>query len=541
MTLETTRPASDSGYDVAILGAGIAGGMLGAVLARNGLRVLLLDAGMHPRFAVGESTIPYTSTMSEIIAERYQVPEIAALSNFEAMRSRVSPMSGQKRNFGFVYHEEGKPHNPDQINQEVIPGNVEMHLYRPDVDAYIYYVAVRYGADGRMATRITDIEINPASGVTLLADSGEQFEAKYLVDGSGFRSPVAQKLGLRDEPTRARHHCRSLFTHMVGVTPFDDAKAAQKHTQPVPWHQGTLHHAFKGGWLWVIPFDNHDAALSPLCSVGLSVDERMFPTPDGTPQQEFDDFLRRFPEIAEQFRDARTVRPWARTERLQYSASKTVGDRYCLTAHAAGFIDALYSRGLTNTVAVINALSHRLIEAARTDDWSTERFEYVDRLQQGLFDVHDDLVYSSYVGFGHYDLWNAVIRVWKATSFMTWVPTQKALSDFRRDGDAAAFDALEGGPTPGIPGPAGEDVAALLEFTRTTCQAVESGELPAAEAAENMWERLRASDFLPEPLGLAIPDNKTPENTPELKKRVIAWGQQQAPERIRPIFDGDVF
>ena len=286
--MSTSSKAPDGRYDVAILGAGIAGGILGAVLARNGLRVLLLDAGMHPRFAVGESTIPHTSTMSEIIAERYQVPEIAALSNFEAMRSRVSPMSGQKRNFGFVYHEEGKPQNPDQINQEVIPGNVEMHLYRQDVDAYFYYVAVRYGAEGRMATRISDIEIDPASGVTLLADSGERFEAKFLVDGSGFRSPVAQKLGLRDEPTRARHHCRSLFTHMVGVTPFDDATAAQKHTQSVPWHQGTLHHVFKGGWLWVIPFDNHDTALNPLCSVGLSVDERMFPTPDGTPQQEFD-------------------------------------------------------------------------------------------------------------------------------------------------------------------------------------------------------------------------------------------------------------
>lgn len=541
MTLETTSPESDGMYDVAILGAGIAGGILGAVLARNGLRVLLLDAGMHPRFAVGESTIPYTSTMSQIIAERYQVPEIGALASFDTMRRQVSPMSGMKRNFGFVYHEEGKPQNPNQINQEVIPGNVEMHLFRQDVDAYFYYLAVQYGADGRLATRITDIEIDPTSGVTLLSDGGERFDAKYLVDGSGFRSPVAQKLNLRDEPTRARHHCRSLFTHMIGVTPFDEAEAAQKHTQSVPWHQGTLHHVFKGGWLWVIPFDNYDSALSPLCSVGLSVDERIFPVPDCTPQQEFDDFLRRFPEIAEQFRGARTVRPWVRTGRLQYSASKTVGDRYCLTAHAAGFIDALYSRGLTNTVAVVNALAHRLIKAARTEDWSTERFEYIDRLQQGLFEVHDDLVYSSYVGFGHYDLWNAVIRVWKAASFMTWIPAQKALSDFHRDRDETAFDALEAGPIPGVPGPAGKDVAALLEFTRKISQSVEAGDLSAAQGAADLWARLREADFLPEPLDLANPDNRTPENTPELKKRVIVWGRQQAPEHIRPIFDGDVF
>ena len=49
----------DEQYDVAILGAGMAGGVLGTVLARNGVRVLLLDAATHPRFAVGESTIPY--------------------------------------------------------------------------------------------------------------------------------------------------------------------------------------------------------------------------------------------------------------------------------------------------------------------------------------------------------------------------------------------------------------------------------------------------------------------------------------------------
>jgi tetracycline 7-halogenase / FADH2 O2-dependent halogenase len=111
MTVETTHATQSDMYDVAILGAGMAGGILGAVLARNGLRVLLIDAGVHPRFAVGESTIPYTSTMSKIIAERYQVPEVEALASFGAMR-RVSPMCGQKRNFGFVYHEEGRPQDP---------------------------------------------------------------------------------------------------------------------------------------------------------------------------------------------------------------------------------------------------------------------------------------------------------------------------------------------------------------------------------------------------------------------------------------------
>ena len=45
-------------FDVAILGTGIGGTSLGAILAKNGLRVLLLEQTVHPRFAIGESTVP---------------------------------------------------------------------------------------------------------------------------------------------------------------------------------------------------------------------------------------------------------------------------------------------------------------------------------------------------------------------------------------------------------------------------------------------------------------------------------------------------
>ena len=42
-------------YDVAILGAGFEGSMLGTILACNGAKVVIIDAGTHPRFALGES------------------------------------------------------------------------------------------------------------------------------------------------------------------------------------------------------------------------------------------------------------------------------------------------------------------------------------------------------------------------------------------------------------------------------------------------------------------------------------------------------
>jgi FADH2 O2-dependent halogenase len=525
-------------YDVAILGSGMAGGMLGAVLARNGVKVLLIDAEVHPRFAVGESTIPYTSALSKIIAERYQVPEIESLSGHEGIVTRVSPMCGLKQNFGFVYHREGRAQEPLEINQMVIPAwqRTESHLFRQDIDAYLFHTAVGYGADQRSRLRIADVEIESDVGVLMRSEHGEEIRARYLVDGSGHRSPLATKFGLRDDPPRARSHSRSLFTHMVGVTPFDDAEAAREHKHRSPWHQGTLHHVFDGGWLWVIPFDNHERSLNPLCSVGLTLDERAFPKPDLSSQEEFDGFLARFPQIAEQFRAARAVRPWISTGRLQYSACNTVGDRYCLTSHAAGFIDALYSRGLTNTLEVVNALAWRLIQASRDGDWSTARFAYIDELQQGLYDVHDDVVYSSFVGFRHYDLWNAVLRVWESTTVLPTVTLERAYADFLESRDDEVFRALERRQTPGLPDPAGADISALLTFTRETCQRVEAGDLAPAAAADVVFDAIEKSSCLPEPFHRWERDYTCFEATQELVAAAREWGRAGAPEHIARLF-----
>ncbi|MET9220958.1 tryptophan 7-halogenase [Streptomyces sp. NPDC003300] len=541
MNTTAQQAQSNEKFDVAILGAGMAGGLLGSVLARNGVKVLLIDAGVHPRFAVGESTIPYTSSMTRIIAERYQVPEIEPLASFKGIQEKIAPSCGRKQNFGFVYHVEGQPQDPEQINQLVVPEwqRTETHLFRQDVDAYLFNLAVTYGAVPKVATKIADIEVFPEHGVLLRSDKGEEFHASYLIDGSGFRSPVAEKFGLRETPTRARAHSRSLFTHMVGVTPFDDAKAARSHKQPSPWHNGTLHHVFDGGWLWVIPFDNHDGALNPLCSVGLQLDERKFPAEPGvSAQEQFDQFLERYPEIAEQFTDATAVRPWVATGRLQYSATQTVGERYCLTAHAAGFIDALYSRGLTNTLEVVNALAWRLIEASKDGDWSVERFAYVDSLQQGLFDIHDDLVYCSFVGFRDYDLWNAVIRVWESTSILPTVTIDRAYRTFMADPerDEQVFRDLEKRDVPGLPAPVGQDISELLGFTRSICQQVEAGTLEAKAGAAQLFERLRTSEFLPAPFELGSPDNRCFEATPAVIQSAVEWAGTDAPAHIAQLF-----
>lgn len=531
----SARPRSNE-FDVAILGSGMAGGLLGAVLARNGVRVLLLDAGTHPRFAVGESTIPYTSGMTRLLADRYQVPELMPLSSFKGIQKHVTRSCGQKQNFGFVYHREGEAQNPQEINQLVVPSAIrtETHLFRQDIDAYLFNVAVKYGAHARLATRISDVDIDPSTGAVLRADSGEEFRAKYVVDGSGFRSPLAERFGLRETPTRAKTHTRAMFTHMIGVKRFDDAPAARNHDKPNPWHNGTLHHVFDGGWLWVIPFDNHENALNPLCSVGLTLDPRKHPKGELSAEQEFDDFLKRFPEIAWQFEGAKAVRPWVSTGRLQYSANQVVGERYCLTSHAAGFIDALYSRGLTNTLEVVNALGWRLIAASRDGDWSQERFGYVDSLQQGLFDFHDDIVYSSFVGFRNYELWNAVNRTWMLGTMLGNVMLEDAYYRFTKTGRDDVFLELEQSKYPGSPLPVSAGFNDMGRLVREQCQLVEDGKTEATAAAHRILEHIRNADFIAPSFRLGERDTRCFNMSPGKMARNAIWCRREAPPEIGP-------
>lgn len=86
----TGEPQQD--FDVIILGAGSAGTVLGAILARHDVRVLLIDAAVHPKFAVGESTTLYTLKGYRQLAERYGIPELEYLTSYEgAWRTSARP------------------------------------------------------------------------------------------------------------------------------------------------------------------------------------------------------------------------------------------------------------------------------------------------------------------------------------------------------------------------------------------------------------------------------------------------------------------
>ena len=89
----TVAPVSTIDADVAVVGSGFAGSLVALALRQRGRRVVLVERGRHPRFAIGESSTPLANLLLEEFADRYDLPRIRAFSKWGTWQ-RTHPTSG---------------------------------------------------------------------------------------------------------------------------------------------------------------------------------------------------------------------------------------------------------------------------------------------------------------------------------------------------------------------------------------------------------------------------------------------------------------
>jgi FADH2 O2-dependent halogenase len=524
-------------YDVAVLGAGIGGGLLGAILARHGKKVAIIDKVPHPRFAVGESTIPYTTQALAVLSELFDVPELFP----RAIRKAIGNTSGVKRHFGYVYHRPGEVARADEVSM-VWLGEPEFHFFRQDVDAHLFHVAVRYGAEPIIGAGVRAVHTD-ADGAVVQLDDGREIKAAFVVDGTGHNSVIAREHKLRMEDPKLRTHTRTLFTHMIGVKPFDDVLPQREHGMPGPLHQGTLHHVFDGGWFWVIPFDNHDDSSNPLVSVGLQIDCRRWPfRPDVSPEQEFREFAAMFPSVEKHFEGAKAVRPWVSTPRLQFGSHRATGQRWALLPHAYGFIDPLYSRGMAFTMDGVKALAVALLDAG--DDLGNADLSTLDADYRRMLDAHDDLVFGSLVSWKDMELWKTWWYVWVLSAVTEFFP-MLARHQWHSAGDASLMRSVDHYPAARVPG-----YDDYMKRAVAIMEQVDQGALAPRAANEALLALTRAQPFHYEPVMAHLLKTRasTPPswvwNAPSLVQ-FARWVATEAPRDVRdlvmPFVKGRVF
>lgn len=518
-------------YDVAILGSHLASNLLGAILARHGLRVLLVDAECDAAQAAGETTVPYTAEVFFTLARRFDVPEIAAFGLTRDLPDEVRRTSGVKRSLGFLYHVAGLAQDPRHAVQFNVPGeHSEWHPYRPHVDRYAHRVAQRYGARAiRYRPKLVDVVRAPDEVRVVTADH-QTFRARCVVDAVGVDSPLLCQLGGADPVARLRTRSRVLWTHLSGVRPFEDCVDQESYSRATPWSSGTISHVFAGGWIQVAHFDNHAEAGTPTCGVAVSVDPETFGDLPKDPDAAFRDLVDRFPDLRRSFGDAVAVRPWVFDNPWQRTVATPAGDRYFLFERSAGRNDMFLSRDVTMGAELVHALAPVLIGAARADDWSAERFAPVAAFQNSLTNLNDRILATAQTATRDFRLWNAFTRVWLLWSVLAALSLKSARNQCLRTGDWAGVE-RHGAGAFWYAVPAG--LPELLDDVFGIAEQVRSGLLPAAVAAERVFRTLREAPFVPPLYRFADPDDRYYHFTVAKRLRMLAWARTVAPAEFR--------
>lgn len=360
--------------DLAIVGSGFGASLLAMIGRRLGLRVLLVERGRHPRFAIGESASPLAGALLEDLAARYDLPRVRPLAAYGPWR-RTYPgiVCGLKRGFTYFKHETGRRYQsaPDRSNQLLVAASPcdevsDTHWLRADVDHFLQREAVALGAEYLDLVHLDSLEWD-ATGSAILSGARDgrrlRVRAAFVVDGSGPRGFLHRALSIADRGFAAYPGTQALFSHFAGVRPCADLPDfALDGAPPFPMDDAALHHVFDEGWMWVLRFENG------VTSAGVAVTDRLageLRLADGIPA--WSRLLARYPSIAEQFAGAEAVRELTWMPRLSFRAALACGPRWAMLPSAAAFVDPLFSTGIPLTLLGIERLARRLERGTQFD------------------------------------------------------------------------------------------------------------------------------------------------------------------------------
>jgi FADH2 O2-dependent halogenase len=516
-------------FDVVVLGDHLATALLAAILGRHGVRVALVSTGTDRELPAGETTVPYTAELFALLGQRFAVPEIADMAIFDSLPEHVRDRCGAKRNLGFLYHRAGTTHDPREALQFTVPGeHAEWHLYRPAVEEHAAGVALKYGVARYASVPVPGGVRVRGSGVEVRLADGRRLTGEYLVDGSADASVLPAGVAGPD-PSASRHRARLLHTRMADVRPFESVVPLRRYRKAGPWSQGTLTHAFDGGWIQVAPYGDGT------CGVTVSLDPARYPesryadTPLA-PEQEFHHLVDGFPELREQFARARAVRPWREYPHWPAIAPHLAGPRWLLFDRAAGRQDLLLSRDVTMSLELVHATAAALLRTADAGDWADSAAVRVAAdHQRQLFDCHDRFVAAARTATRDFALWNAFLRVWLLWTILSALSLKRARLDGERAADWAGVERFDRGEY-WYDVPAG--LPELLDGVLADLEGVATGLAPAA-AAEDTFHRLRHGRFVPPLYRFGDPDARYYRFTRMRRLRMLVWTKTTAPPDFR--------
>ncbi len=438
------RATGSRTWDVVIAGAGFAGSLLARILATQGWRVLLVEKGRHPRFALGESSTPLANFALERLARRWKLPDLHALAAYGRWRRDLPELRrGLKRGFTFFQHRSGVPlerscdfaAGDGRLLVAASPEDAlaDSHWLRADVDHFLLERAIEAGAGYRGGVELTSVVVDEG-GVTV---GGGDFEARadFLVDATG-PGGLAGRLGIEavDAPVAemaeddaGRPSTLLLYGHFEGVRDTVDVlleAGVEVPRGPYLDDRAAVHHLLDEGWMYVLPFDE-GAAGQRLTSAGVvlrrGTDPELCALALEAPRAAWTRLLARYPTLQSVFATATEHRPLAVLPRLRHRLSASTDaafGRWLLLPHAYAFFDPLYSTGLAWSLLGVERVVDLFQRAPREAAGMPSRVglaRYAELLSVEADHV-DRLIAGAYLAMGDFQLLAAQTQLYFAAA-----------------------------------------------------------------------------------------------------------------------------
>lgn len=289
-------------WDVTVVGAGPAGSATALLLARAGIRVLLLDRARFPR---EKPCSEYLSPESTRVLDRLGPDVLAAVAAASPARltgMRVVAPSGKGVVGRFETFSFALPRTRfDTILRDAAEAAGVEVRERMKVEELVY----DGGAVGGVVTRSTGL------------GTRDTYRARIVVGADGLRSVVARRLG----PVHAIGPKRVAFTaHVADVRDV---------------HELGEMHVGRPGYVGLGPIGN-----------GVTTVALVVPAGEARRGARFFDELNRFPGVAGRFDARRTVRPVMATGPFARWSRRAVTDGALLVGDAADFFDPFTGQGI---------------------------------------------------------------------------------------------------------------------------------------------------------------------------------------------------
>ena len=353
-------------FDIAILGAGLAGNLLARQLRQTfpHLTVGMFEKHDATSYKVGESTVEVTGN--------YLIRRLG-LGNYLTEHHIV------KNGLRFFFDQENRQApliEMSEIGGIERPFHKSFQLDRSRLETDLQRMNQEDGVELHLGSRVSNIQLSAHSSphqFSVETDSKKwNGQCRWLIDASGRSSILARQENLRIP--ESDHTVAAVWGRFRNVTNLDTVgpETFRQRVNGTSRHTSTTHFCYPGYWIWFIP-------ISPdVVSVGIVMERTAGWQESFRKAKGFLDFLKQHHAAWSLLREA-TLLDIGSFQHLTYGTRQYFSqNRWGLTGESAAFTDPFYSPG-SDFIALENDLLTNLIRCEEEGASTQKLNNLVDR------------------------------------------------------------------------------------------------------------------------------------------------------------------